>query len=269
MNFFSGVNDSEDKESDFDKFDPDKNFTFEDNCEYVYNTNSNTSKESEISVINFNIRSIQQNFKKFTDLISNSNTNFDVIALTETWLSDDSCLEDYTITGYHPPIVQNRKDGSGGGGVVIYLRETFESYNIMHKLSHADIHNNILTVKALKNKKSHYISVCYRSPSSDNLNFLDNFESVVSGIRNKPSIITGDFNYNLFNIQHHAETSKFYNIMTSNVIGSIKGSGVCTQGGGTDFVTTNCDYVIRYGIIFHSTIDYGLAAYIPILYTCL
>ena len=26
--------------------------------------------------------------------------------------------------------------------------------------------------------------------------------------------------------------------------------GVCTQGGGIDFVTTNCEYVIRYGIIF-------------------
>ena len=155
-NFFSEINNPDDRDCDFDKFDQDKNFSFEDNCEYVYNTNSYISKESDISIINFNIKA---HYKKITDLISSSNTDFDVITFTETWMDDDSCLEDYTIIGYHPPIAQNRRDGSGGGGVVIYLRETFESYNIIQKLSHTDIHNNILTVKALKNKKSHYIYI--------------------------------------------------------------------------------------------------------------
>jgi hypothetical protein len=204
-----------DDHSDIDKFDPDKNFTFEDNCEYVFNTNTNISNESEISIINFNIRSIRKNFEDFTNLICNSNTNFDVITLTETWMDDNSCLDDYLITGYHPPIAQNRKDRSGGG-VLIYLKESFESHNICHKLSYTDIHNNILTVKALKNKKSYCISVCYRAPYSENNTFLENFESVISDVKNKNSIITGDFNYNLFNIQHHEETNHFYNIMTSN-----------------------------------------------------
>ena len=92
-------------------------------------------------MINFNIRSIRKNFKKFTDLICISNTKFDAITLTETWTDDTSNLEDYEITGYHPPIVQNRKDGSGGG-VLIYVRECFESYIICKKLSYQDIHNN-------------------------------------------------------------------------------------------------------------------------------
>ena len=33
---------------------------------------------------------------------------------------------------------------------------------------------------------------------------------------NKNCIITGDFNYNLFNLKYHEETENFYNIMTSN-----------------------------------------------------
>ena len=215
FNFFSVVQEHNETECDFDKFDPDKNFIFEDNCEYVYNTNSNISKEADISIINVNIRSIKANLKNFTDLLSISNTEFDVITLTETWMDDDSCLEDYNITGYHPPVVQNRIDRSGGG-VLLFFKEYFNSYNICHKLSYNDIHNNILTVKALKNKKSYCISVCYRAPSSENTTFLTNFEKVVSDIKNKNSIITGDFNYNLFNIQHHADTSNYYNMMTSN-----------------------------------------------------
>ena len=86
MNLFSETTDEEN--SDIDKFDPDKNFVFEDNCEYVFNTNTNISNESEISIINFNIRSIRMNFEKFTDLICNSNTKFDVITLTETWIGN-------------------------------------------------------------------------------------------------------------------------------------------------------------------------------------
>ena len=82
--------------------------------------------------------------------------------------------------------------------------------------NHINIYNNILTVKALKNKKSYCISVCYRSPSDENNTFLENFEAVIHDIRNKNSIITGDFNYNLFNVQHHEETGNFYNIMTLN-----------------------------------------------------
>ena len=39
---------------------------------------------------------------------------------------------------------------------------------------------------------------------------------MIGGIKNKNSIIAGDFIYNLFNIQTHEETSNFYNIMTSN-----------------------------------------------------
>ena len=39
--------------------------------------------------------------------------------------------------------------------------------------------------------------------SSENKTFLEKFEPVIGGIKNKNSIIAGDFNYNLFNVQTH------------------------------------------------------------------
>ena len=186
-------------------------------CEYIFNgqyKNNINPNEPEISVINFNIRSIKANFSNFTDFLSICDTKFDVITLTESWMDGESCPEDYTITGYHPPVIQNREDRSGGG-VLMYFKECFESYNICKKLCYDDTYNNILTIRATKNKKPYCISVCYRSPSSENTTFLQEIEKVVSGIRSRNSIITGDFNYNLFNIKSHEETSVFYNIMTS------------------------------------------------------
>ena len=44
-------------------------------------------------------------------------------------MDGESCPEDYTITGYHPPVIQNREDRSGGG-VLMYFKECFESFNI-------------------------------------------------------------------------------------------------------------------------------------------
>ena len=214
-NIFYEINKTDDKPGDLDRFDPDKNCIFEDTCEYVTNISSNRPQQSEISIINFNIRSIKENFKHFTDLLSNSNTTFDVITLTETWMDNDSCPDDYTLTGYHPPIIQNR-EGRPRGGVLIYLKESFECFNVCKKLCYDDLYNNILTVKATKDKKCHYISVCYRSPSSENTNFMEKLEKVVCDIKNKNSIITGDFNYNLLNLQHHGETENFYNVMKSN-----------------------------------------------------
>ena len=130
-------------------------------------------------------------------------------------MDDDSCPDDYTITGYHPPVIQNRRDRSGGG-VLMYFNECFESFNICKKLCYDDTYNNILTIRATKNKKPYCISVCYRSPSSENNTFLQEYGKVVSDIKNRNSIITGDFNYNLFNLKQHEETLLFYNIMTSN-----------------------------------------------------
>ena len=57
------------------------------------------------------------------------------------------------------------------------------------------------------------------------------------------------------------------------VIGSTKARvvGYALKGGGTNFVTTNCEYVVRYGIICSLYIvDYGLVAHVyvqPCMYT--
>ena len=103
INLLSEINESDSKECDFDKFDPDKNFTYNDNYEYTSSMNFQKPNDTEISILNFNIRSIKKNFDEFTKLLCLSNINFDVITLTETWMDNNSCLEDYTIEGYLPP----------------------------------------------------------------------------------------------------------------------------------------------------------------------
>ena len=74
----------------------------------------------------------------------------------------------------------------------------------------------MLTIEAFKSKRKYLISVCYRSPDSENSCFLENFQKMVSDIGKDNAIITGDFNYNLFNLTKHQETDDYYNDLISS-----------------------------------------------------
>ena len=66
---------------------------------YIFNGQNNTNpNEPEISIVNFNIRSIKATFSKFNDFLSSCDTKFNVITLTESWMDGDSCPDDFTIT---------------------------------------------------------------------------------------------------------------------------------------------------------------------------
>ena len=73
-----------------------------------------------------------------------------------------------------------------------------------------------MAIDAFKGKRKYCVLVCYRSPSSENVSFLQHFQRMVSNISKDNSIVTGDFNYNLFNVKHHQETENFYNDLISS-----------------------------------------------------
>ena len=46
----------------------------------------------------------------------------------------------------------------------------------------------------------------------------EKFEGIAGELKNKNCIITGDFNYNLFNLKYHEETENLYNIITYTIM---------------------------------------------------
>ena len=117
-----------------------KNSTVIEDSEYLFDfCDLKIVQEPEISVMNFNIRSIKGNFEQFTNILSNSKIVFDVITLTETWLDNSCNLEDFAIEGYMPPIVQNRPNRVRGG-VLIYLIIIIINFFIhLHKFTNISV----------------------------------------------------------------------------------------------------------------------------------
>ena len=218
--------DSSDILKDIDPDQNDLNLDNIDKCKYFFPSQIPKAKPNQFSLFHLNIRSLRKNFEKFKLLLFILNHSFDIIALSETWITDDDIISSFDIDGYKA-IYQNRV-GRERGGVCMYIKK--ECFNFDHSKPHSysDIYNHILTIKLIpmsqsdkpRYKNTHnskLVTVCYRSPDSNNNTFIENLTPIMTDIhrQNKPSYILGDMNYNILNINHHQPTQDYYSLLTA------------------------------------------------------
>ena len=79
----------------------------------------------KIDVLNANIRSLDAHFEDLQALLINNNLEPCLIALTETWLGQDSIDAVFNIEGYHKLVTCNRSWGDRGG-VSLYIRNDLQ-----------------------------------------------------------------------------------------------------------------------------------------------
>ena len=79
----------------------------------------NFSFSKYLSVLHYNIKSLRNK----VDLIQSECSNFDIVALTESWL--DTSIENDTISMkfFHPPVRKDRHYDYHGG-VIVYVKES-------------------------------------------------------------------------------------------------------------------------------------------------
>lgn len=85
------------------------------------------SGSSGLSLLHLNIRSLQRHYDEFVDLRATLHHTFHFIALSETWLSENTC-QAYPLPGYHLELACRRSLSSTKGsqtvhgGVALYVR---------------------------------------------------------------------------------------------------------------------------------------------------
>ena len=83
--------------------------------------------QNHFSILHINARSLPKNFDNIIGFLASiNNYPFSVIAISETWLSDNDYVDLYAIPGY--TFVCKGRGVRKGGGVGIYIREGFEFY---------------------------------------------------------------------------------------------------------------------------------------------
>ena len=171
-----------------------------------------------------NVCSLNKNFENLEILISSLEHKFDIIALSETWITNnnESSTANLALEGYQKYIGTSGNSMKGGCGFFISEELSFNSrddLNISHSDNNSEFEANWVEIKS-QNNKTFLIAVVYRHPRNRNdMEFLEYLRITITNKLRKEKktvFITGDFNINLLNIDSDQYTENFINFMLSN-----------------------------------------------------
>ncbi|MCG7883059.1 MAG: endonuclease/exonuclease/phosphatase family protein [Candidatus Thiodiazotropha endolucinida] len=148
-----------------------------------------------LSFVQYNIQSLLNKL----DVLHAELFDFDILAFTETWLSQTTNTDALLLQSYSTP---ERKDrlGDAHGGVIVYVKEGIR-YKRRNDLEIGGL--ECIWIEVANNKKKILFGLFYRAPNSD-ANCYSNIEDSIAlaidtGIAD--IIITGDFNFNYLDLQ--------------------------------------------------------------------
>ena len=143
-----------------------------------------------VSMCHANIRSLSQD--KLSFIRSDLSQEFDIIALSETFLSDNQSDDNFVIHDYHKIIRRDRSSGPGGG-VALFVSKYF----LISRRYDLEVNNlELLWCEIRINNNKFLVGVVYRPPNSP-VSFWDDFQisydmARASGINN--IFVLGDLN---------------------------------------------------------------------------
>ena len=178
-----------------------------------YNEKFSNHNENILSIVHFNIRSLDSNLTQMEAFISNLNQNPDIIAFTETWL-DEYNMNEYPIEGYNAFHVV--REPQKHGGVSLYVRNTLVCEQII-EFSYLNQDIEICSVKVSVNDITYTIGAIYR-PSNKYEN-IKKFRKALAPILKSPqfkksnSILIGDINIDLLIHEDDRETNEYLNLL--------------------------------------------------------
>ena len=144
--------------------------------------------------------------------------DFDIIAIGETWLSDNVADSDLSLAGYHVAFYKHR--GARGGGVMLYVKEHIGA---IHRTDLEKNDTEILWAEIVLQSKKVLMGVAYRAPGMTSLqvdSFLDSLNDQIDNALNENPdtlILIGDFKDRCVHWDDRHSSSemglKFYNFI--------------------------------------------------------
>ena len=146
-----------------------------------------------LSICHVNIRSLN-NAEKIDHIQAALTEKYDIITISETWLKNGIDTNYLTLPGYHTPVIKNRIDNSGYGGVLTWISDKLY-YNRI--LTYENNNLEILWTEIRSNTQKLLIGNVYRPPNSGPI-WWEEFQTVYNAINEdniySTVIILGDFN---------------------------------------------------------------------------
>ena len=173
------------------------------------------SKNTVISVLHINIRSLNANYKKLQEMLSSYDNKFSVIMLSEVWVTNidyfSSVFSDYNFI-YSVPKHQK------AGGVGFLIKKNI-SYNILHSSTESDFFGRLaecMVVNISINSKTYRIYLFYRHASTLISDFNDLFIKFMKLVKpHKQSFLFGDLNIDINKFDTDVHVNNYVQLLES------------------------------------------------------
>ena len=176
-------------------------------------THFSEKRKNDLCLIHLNISSLPANFNKLNNLLADLEVVPDVIALTETKITETT-NNDFSPTIHNYSFI-NICSKTHSGGVGMFIRDTL-NYSLRKDLCRSEMGQyETIWVDILSNSKKikkFTFGVVYRHPGLGHINsFADYFESVLGKLEHSKSkyFVCGDFNINALLWQEYPIVSAY------------------------------------------------------------
>ena len=174
-------------------------------------------KNKLLSLFHINACSLNKNFDDFQHLLSCTQMNFDIIAISETRVPKNiSLLNNLNFNNYSFEFTPTE---TSAGGTLLYIANhlLYKCRNDLNIYKKNELESTFIEI--VNPKKSNIIvGVIYRHPSVDltdfNCNYLNKLLENISK-EQKSIFLLGDFNVNLLNYNEHNQTNEFLDSLAS------------------------------------------------------
>ena len=173
----------------------------------TYNTLIDPNKK--FNVLHINSRSLPKNIDHIIAFLNTLVTPPDILAVTETWLSNIN-KDFFQLSGYHSyHLVRNTR---AQGGVSVFISDKIQSSQVK-EMTMINSNIEINTIKVTINSTSYFICTIYRPHSKHE--GIEEFTDILSTLLQKDNVkkcntvIIGDLNINLLEHTTHNATNNY------------------------------------------------------------
>jgi exonuclease III len=187
----------------------------------TFYTKNHIDEVKALKVVHFNIRGLQSNFDNLVLYLNSIIHPFDFICLSECHLSEQGIdiTDRFNLIGYDKHVVYS---SIKFGGCVIYAKSIHKTELVtpLTKTTNSCDHIYVKMPKFSGNKP--LLVGCYyrfcRTSKDDVMNFINVLENNLESniIKNNKTLIAGDFNLDLCNINKDNDVSTYFNCLLSN-----------------------------------------------------
>lgn len=167
------------------------------------------------SLLHINARSLPKNYDTMYNFLTGINYSFSIIAVSETWVSDNEIKSLYNIPGYN--FVCKGRDSRRGGGVGLYLKDGM-NYSVRNDFENTQHCESLFIEVKHAYEKNTIVGVIYRPPDGNVGDFNDELQVILDRIsrEGKWGFLAGDFNIDLLSHVSSSFKDNFENLLSSH-----------------------------------------------------